>query len=450
MRFLAFGLMAAVLAAAALPGAASAADKKPPAIGIGDAKSHAEAMTGAPPLVQQTGINCTPTDANVVTGKSNDAADKGATTKIYELVCQQGLGWMIFAPSTGTPNAFDCLALSTRKPKAGEKENNQVFCRLPQNDNPVQGMQPIVTQAGSNCQVSDARWMGTSSDSKLDQYEAACQDGSAVVLQVPRVGATQKLTAINCLDVKPGECTYFPKEKYLAQLTAMTQGSGRPCQITDGRFIGQTPEKHTFFEVACTDASQGYVVETDVGNKFVRAIECGRASAMGIGCELTSAAAIQTGENATYTTAAKGIGFDCNVSGYHTFGVDSKTGREVVELACTGHPESYLALLPVDKGQKGEYKNCLRAAGVGLKCVLSPMDATYAKVASDVSKSGKSCQVNGGREVGSTSTGDDYVEVSCAGAPGLVLTYPQTTDTLKASQTCVAAKATGLTCTLSK
>jgi hypothetical protein len=449
MRFLAFGLMAAVLAAAALPGAASAADKAP-AIGIGDAKSHAQAMAGAPPLIQQTGINCTLTDANVVTGKSNEGADKGATTKIYELVCQQGLGWMIFAPSTGNPNAFDCLALSTRKPKAGEKENNQVFCRLPQNENPVQGMQPIAAQAGSNCQISEARWMGTSSDNKLDQYEAACSDGLAVVLQVPRVGATQKLTAISCLDVKPGECSYFPKEKYIAQLTAMSQGSGRQCQVNDGRFIGQTADKHTYFEVACTEASSGYVLEVDGGNKFVRAIDCGRASGMGLGCELTSAAAVQTGENATYTKAAKEIGFDCNVSGYHTFGVDSKTGREVVELACTGHAESYLALLPVDKGQTGEYKNCLRAAGVGLKCVLSPMDATYAKVASDVSKSGKSCQVNGGREIGSTSTGDDYVEVSCGGGPGLVLTYPQGNDTLKSSQTCVAAKAAGLVCTLSK
>ena len=50
--------------------------------------------------------------------------------------------------------------------------------------------------------------------------------------------------------------------------------------------------------------------------------------------------------------------------------------REVVELACNGHPESYITLLPVDKGQQGSYMNCLRAAGVGLKCVLSPIDAT--------------------------------------------------------------------------
>lgn len=446
MRFLALGLMAALLAAA---GSASAADK-PAAPGQGDAKSHAQAMMDAPALIQQTAINCTPTDANVVAGKSNEAGGKAINEKIYELVCQQGLGWMIFSPEGGTPNAFDCMALSTRKPKAGEKDNGAVYCRLPANANPVQGVQAIATQAGSNCQLSDARWMGTSSDNKLDQYEAACADGNAIVLQVPRVGATQKLTSISCLDLKPGDCSYFPKEKYLAQLTAMAQPSGRACQITDGRFVGQTAEHHTFFELACSDGKSGYVMETDANNKFVRAIECGRSGAMGLGCELTSAGAIQTSENTTYSQAAKAIGFSCDVSGYHQFGVDSKTGREVVELACNGHPESYITLLPVDKGQQGAYMNCLRAAGVGLKCVLSPIDATYAKVGSDISKSGKSCQVNGGRDVGTTKEGDDYVEVSCSGAPGMVLQYAGNADTLKSTQTCAAAKATGLACTLSK
>ncbi len=94
--------------------------------------------------------------------------------------------------------------------------------------------------------------------------------------------------------------------------------------------------------------------------------------------------------------------------------------------------------------------NCVRAAGVSLKCVLTPIETTYAKLSSDISKSGKSCQVSGARDVGTTAAGDDYVEVACTGGSGMVLTYPQTNDTIKASQTCAAAKATGLACTLSK
>ena len=330
MRLLAIGLMATVLAASLLPSGASAADKAPPPPGQGDAKSHAQAMMEAPQLIQQTAINCTPTDANVTTGKATENG-KSTTTKIYELVCQQGLGWMIFSPEGGTPNAFDCMALSTRKPAPGAKDTGAVYCRLPGNADPVKGVQTVAAQAGATCQLSQARWMGSSADNKMDQYELGCADGLASVLQVPRVGASQKLTNVNCMDLKPGDCSYLPKEKYLAQLSSMAQPSGRPCEINDGR-----------------------------------------------------------------------------------------------------------------------YMDCVRASGVSLKCVLTPIEATYAKLSSDVTKSGKSCQVSGARDVGTTAAGDDYVEVACAGGPGLVLTYPQTNDTIKASQTCAAAKATGLACTLSK
>ena len=449
MRFLAMGLMATVLAVAFAPAGAFAADKAPPAPGQGDAKSHALAMMEAPALIQQTAINCTPTDANVTSGKATDNG-KTTTTKIYELVCQQGLGWMIFAPEGGTPNAFDCLALSTRKPAAGAKDNGAVFCRLPANADPVKGLQAVAAQGGANCELSQARWMGTSPDNKLDQYELACADGSASVLQVPRIGGTQKFANVNCMDLKPGDCTYLTKDKYVAQITAMAAAAGRQCDVNDGRYMGKTTTNHSYFEVGCADGKSGYVMEVDEGKKFVRAIECGRSGPMGLTCELTSAGAAQTTENATYSKAVKGIGFDCDVKSYHSFGVDSRSGREVVELACNNHPESYIALLPIDKGQTGSYMDCVRAAGVSLKCVLTPIDATYAKLSSDVSKSGKSCQVNGGRDIGTTAQGEDYVEVSCAGGPGLVLTYPQANDNIKTSQTCPAAKASGLTCTLSK
>ncbi|HEY5409653.1 MAG TPA: hypothetical protein VIJ94_02890 [Caulobacteraceae bacterium] len=448
MRFLALGLMAAVLAAALTPAGAYAADKDKKLPGQGDAKSHAQAMMDAPPLIQQVGINCTPTDANFMVGKSNEGG-KATSTKIYELVCQQGLGWMIFAPEGGAPTAFDCLALSERKPKAGEADKGQIYCRLPQNADPAKGLAATVAQTGTTCQIADGRWRGTSADNKMDQYEIACTDSNDFVLQVPR-GGTPKPNAVNCIDMKAGECQYLPKDKYLAQLTAMGQASGRPCQVTDGRFMGRTPANHSFFELACSDEKSGYVLETDQDNHYVRALDCGRAAGMGLGCELTSAAAVQTSEDTTYTEAAKAIGFNCPVSGYHQFGVDSKTGREVVELSCTGHPESYISLLPVDKGQTGAYINCVRAAGIALKCVLSPMEATYAKLSSDVSQNGKSCQVTSARDVGTTADGDDYVEAACAGGPGVVIRYPAKTDTAKSVQTCAAAKATGLTCTLSK
>ncbi len=446
MRFFAIGLMAAALAAAVSPAAALAADKT-----VGDAKSHADAMKAVPALIQQIGLNCTPVDAySPGASKAKDASGKDATTRLYEIACQQGLGWMIFAPDGGgAPSAFDCLALSVRKPKAGEADKGQVYCRLPQNENPLAGLQPVLAQAGvANCTIKQARWIGGTPDGKLDEYEAQCAEGPAYVLQVPKAGGSQKLQAVDCMNQKPGECQYFPKEAYMAKLTAMAQSSNRPCQITDGRYIGSTPQQHSFFEVACSDGKSGYVLETDANDRFVQAIDCGKAGSIGGGCTLTSAEAAQTTENSTYTEAAKAIGFNCNVTSYHSFGTDSKTGREVVELACSGRPESYIALLPVDKGQQGEYMNCVRAGGIGLKCVLSPASATYDKMSSELQAAGKSCQVSNARDVGTTTAGDNYVEAACSSGPGFMIDYAPHAETVKSAMTCAAAKGQGLDCTL--
>lgn len=454
MRLFAIGLLAAVLTAALSPVSAFAASK-PKAVDmskiVADPKSHKEAMAAVPPLIQQLGLNCTPVDAYTPgQSKTKDASGKDVVTKLYEVACQQGLGWVIFAPTGGKPSGFDCLALSVRKPKPGETDTGQVYCRLPQNENPLAGLQPLLTQAGvSNCTLKDGRWMGSTPDGKLDQYEALCTSGTDYVLQVPRMGATQKLAAIDCMSQKPGDCQYFPKEAYLAKLSAMAQPSGRPCQVTDGRYVGSTADKKNFYEVACSDAKSGFMLETDADGHYVNAVDCGKAGGIGGGCQLTSAEAAQTAENSTYTTAAKQIGFNCDVTSYHSFGTDSKTGREVVELACAGRPASYVALLPVDKGQQGQYMDCLRASGIGLKCVLTPISATYAAMSSDLSAAGKSCQVTNGRDIGSTKEGDSFVEVACASGPGYVIDYSPTSTAVKSTMTCAAAKQRGVDCTLS-
>lgn len=447
MKVFAIGLVAAVLAAALSPASASAADQ---AEVVGAPKSHQIAMKDIPPLIQQLGLNCTPVDAYTPgASKTKDASGKEVLTKIYEVACTPNLGWMIFAPDSGSPAAFDCLALSVRKPKPGEADKGQVYCKLPQNDNPVAGLQPVLAQAGvASCTPKQGRWMGATSDGKLDEYEVLCAEGPDYVLQVPKAGGTQKLQAVDCMSQKPGDCQYFPKEAYLAKLTSMAQPSNRPCQIVDGRYIGVTPQKHTFYEVACSDGKSGFMLEVDANDHYANAIDCGRASGIGGGCQLTSAEAAQTEADSAYTAAAKAIGFSCNVKSYHSFGTDAKTGREVVELACDGHPESYVALLPVDKGQQGDYMNCVQASGIGLKCLLTPIEATYAKLSSDLSAAGKTCQVSNARDVGTTSSGESYMEVACSTGPGLMIEYAPRSVTIKSAMTCAAAKGQGLDCTL--
>ncbi len=448
MRSIAIGLVAAVLAAALTPVAAMAADKGAP--GVGDAKTHAEGMADVPPLIQQTGINCTPTDANLVgkTKQKDAASGKEVETKVYEVVCQEGLGYVVMAPDAGEAHAFDCLAFLDRKPKPGEPDKGQVYCRLPGNADPLAGMTPLLTKAGiANCMPSEGRYMGSATDGKLDEYEVACSDGSVYVLQDPRAGSPKKLTAVNCLLLKVGDCQYMPKEKYLAQLTSVAAPAARNCQATDARWIGATSDGSNFFELACTDPSAGFVLQTDPAGKYVKTIDCARASAIAGGCTLTAAAASQTADTGTYTRLAQQIGYPCNVKAYHSFGLDSK-GREVVELSCSDHPGGVIATLPVDKGQSGEYWNCLRAEAHQLQCALTPKEDVYAVLTTQLSAAGKHCHVTNGRPIGTDASGDDFVEVVCQEGGGNVIDYGPGSDKVKNVLGCGMAKGIGGGCKL--
>ena len=452
MKSIAIGLALAVFAAAISPAASFAADKdkaKAGGVAVGDAKSHAQGMTDVPALIQTTHANCTPTDANMMgQSKAKDAAGKEVSTKFYEATCQEGLGYIFLAPEGAAPSAFDCLALSVNKPKAGEADKGQLYCRLPGNAAPADGLQPILAKAGVTCTQTSARWMGAPPDDSLNQYEVLCSEGPAYVLQVPTAGSAQKLTAVDCFTLSPGACQYFPKDKFLARITTMAAPANRTCTASDARYMGTTStNKNSFYELACTDEKSGFVLQVDATGKFVSAIDCARASAIGGGCTLTAASAASTQENATYAKLAKEIGYPCDVKSYHSQGQD-QSGREVVELACADHPDGAITFLPTDKGQKGEYWNCARADAHGLKCVVNPKESTFAKLSAQVGVKGKTCQVKDFRGLGTSAAGDDFLEVACTGGPGFVIEYLPGSDTVKSVLSCAEAKGIGGGCKL--
>ncbi len=453
MRLIAIGL-ASVLLAAVSPVMAFAADaaSKSAATKVvpDDPKSHATGMAEAPPIAQQAGVPCTITDANYIgQQKSKDAKGVDVLSKYYELVCQDGLGYVLIAPQPGTPSSFDCLALTTNKPASGQPDKGQLYCRLAANADPIKGMQPLIAKAGLTCTPQDARWMGASADQKFDQFEVGCSEGRAYVLQSPQAGSTHPLTAIDCLTLDPAACKFFPQSKLVALLTQMAAPANRACQITNGRLIGTSAtNKNSFYELACSDEKAGYVLQVDANAKFVSAIDCARASTIGNGCTLTSASAAQTAEIGTYARLAKEIGYPCTVSAYHSFGLDQKSGREVVELACSDHADGAIALFPVDKGQTGEFYNCVRAGARSLKCALTTDAAAFPKISSQLAAKGKTCQVSNARSVGVTSTGSDFVEAACTGAPGLMIEYAPGPETVKSIVTCADAKGIGGGCTL--
>ena len=452
MRSIAIGLAAAILAAALSPVAAFAADK-PAKTSAADlaltAKNHDAGMKEAVPLAAQLGVPCTATDGNLVgSSKTKNPAGKDVTTKYYELACSEGLGWLVVSPEGGPPQAYDCGMAMSNKPKAGEPDKGQLFCRLPVNADPItSGAQPILTKAGVQCSPTQWRMMGRSVQEKFYQFEAACSQGPVYVLQVPEPGSAHKLQALDCLTLQAGSCEYFTKEKLIARMTALSKPAGRTCEVTNGRVMGALSTGDTFYEIGCADEKASFVLQMSATGQFVKSIDCVRANAIANGCTLSAGAASQTAETATYSKLAKQIGYACDVKAYHTFGLD-KTGREVVELACNDHPDGALATLPVDKGQSGEYWNCVRAEVHQLQCALTPQPATFAKLAAQMVPFGKQCQVTKARAVGATAEGDDIVEVLCSDGVGHFIEYKPGSDSVKSVSACVLVKQVGGGCTL--
>ncbi len=452
MKSIAIGLALAVFAAAISPVASFAADKAPAAKGpgTGDAKAHATGMADVPALIMETGVGCTPADAYLVgqVKQKDDKTGKEGLMKIYETVCQEGLGQVFITHEGGKSEVFDCLALTGNLPAAGQPDNGKPYCRLPANANSAKGLEPLLAKGGVTCTETQARWMGEPADNSLNQYEIACAQGPDYILQVPTGGSAQKLTAVDCFTLPAGSCQYFPKEKYLAQVTAMAAPANRPCQVSDARYMGTTStNKNSFYEIACADGKTGFVLQMDASNKYVSAIDCGRASSIGGGCTLTAAAAASTQENATYAKLAKEIGYACDVKSYRSQGQDN-SGREVVELACNDHPNGAIAFLPTDKAQKGEFWNCARAEAHSLKCVLNSKETTFTVLSSQVAGKGKTCQVKDYRGLGTGQTGDDYMEVACTGGPGYVIEYAPGSDSVKSVIACAEAKGIGGGCKL--
>ena len=390
-------------------------------------------MKDAPAAVQKAGLNCTVTDAYYL-GKSTG----GDKSDIYEVACQQGLGYVLL--SGASTKAYDCLATATQKTLA---------CRLPANADPKQGLKTYIAASGTTCTPTNARYVGSNATATV--YEVACQEGPGFILQAPAPGASAAATvAIPCIQAPAAmACTLTSKSQNDAYLAALVSKSGRTCQISGSRYLGSDKTTGSaYYEVGC-GAQTGFILSANKAGGVDRVIGCGQAQGLG-GCQLTSATQVAADETAHYSQLARAAGFACNVSKYRAIGQD-KSGRDVVELACSDRPDGIVAAFPSTPGGQTELVDCVRSAEFGSNgaCTLTTPTAVYAKYTSALAAKGRTtCKVSNARYLGRNPAGTDFVETACAdGKPGWVM---EITPTYQATQvmSCGQAKASGLACEL--
>jgi hypothetical protein len=388
-------------------------------------------MKEAPAAVQKQGLNCTVTDAYYI-GQST-GADK---SQIYEVACQQGLGYVILAGAQ--PKAYDCVAAASQKTLA---------CRLPANADPKQGLKPVIAAAGVTCTPTQARYVGSNTTETV--YEVACQEGPGYILEAPAPGQTAAATGIPCIQAPSNmACTLTSAAQNQAYLAALVSKAGRTCQVSGSRYLGADKEGVAYYEVGC-GAQAGFVLGANKAGAVSRVLSCGEAQALG-GCQLTSAAQVAAEDNTRYSQLAKAAGFNCDVNRDRTIGQD-KSGQTVVEIACANRPDGAVAVFAGAPGGRSQIYDCVKATSLGsnVSCTLTQPTSIYAKYTAALAAKGRTtCQVSGARYLGHNSSGVDVIEAACAdGKPGWVM---EVTPTYQATQvySCGQAKASGLTCEL--
>jgi len=429
--------LAGALALLALTPTGAFAAKKDVAEALMSAKSKEKGMAEAPALAQAAGLTCTVTDARWM------GEDKKQGTNIYEVACQQGLGFVILSKAADPkPLAYTCM--ETAKPAADGKPSSLV-CTLPANADPFAGLAPFIAKSGTPCVIDKARAIGQGQKSAY--FEVACKSGAGYILVTSSPPDPAQGVQMNtCLAYEPGGnlyCELTDRSVQLAPVDALVAKSGKACTVKDRRYVLSTKDGKNFYEVACSSGS-GYMVEEDAKGELTRILDCANADFVGGGCTLTDARASQTEQAALYTKLATKAGFPCDVAKYAP--LPSTGPKEVIELQCKDRPDGGIGIFT---GSGGKVYNCVLAEIEGYRCSFTKKDLVYPKLTASLKSLGKgSCTISEARVIGKTPD-EGFVEVACSdGLPGWVMGYPLGSDKPKEVLSCLQAANIGGGCKL--
>lgn len=424
------GLMAAMMAAALLPGAAMAQNK--PA-GMSDAERKA-AMAEAPAAAQSAGLSCEVVDARRIGSQKADKKAGTPDTIYYEVACREGMGFALMAPVGGVATPVNCLETSSLGPDGKE---SSLACKLEGNADPKAALGPLLAAAKVQCTPAAARGIGSSPTNSF--IEVSCQEGSGyIVVSDTKLDPTKQVEAQNCLNFDESDggvkCTLSDRAARLALVDRYAAESNKACTVNNRGYLGASTDGSNFYEAACADG-KGYVFKAAVDGSLAQTWDCGQAANILGGCKLTDSRQAASEQAALYTRLAKASGSTCDVERYAIFPTQGK--EEVVELVCKDGSGG-VGIFPATGA--GKVVDCGHAPVVGYQCSLTDKKGAYAILTADLKKLDRaSCEVSDSRLVGTTQQGTSLMEVACAdGLKGYVIEYAPDL-TAKAATGCALA-----------
>lgn len=319
----------------------------------------------------------------------------------------------------------------------------------------------LITAAGLDCKLADARFIGQSTDPKTKVsttlYELACDGNEGVIVQQSVGAAPAVFTCAEAAapqpDGKPSAlmCVLPGNADPNAGLKLYIAKSGLACAPDKVRPIGHNATI-TAFELAC-QGGQGFILQISTPPRLDKPVTMVPCLALppedNIQCTLTDKATQMAFVDRLMAQSGK----PCAIKDRRFIGTSPSTGESYYEIACQDG-KGYV----VQTAASGAYKttlDCAAAEGIGGGCTLTNARAAETQQASLYSqlsrKAGFNCDVSKYAPLPANVPGKEVVELVCANRPdGAIATFAVGAGGTSQVYDCAHSELLGFRCTFTK
>jgi len=319
----------------------------------------------------------------------------------------------------------------------------------------------LITAAGLDCQLADARLIGEGKDPKTKAknalYELACTGNEGVVVEQTEGSPPQTFTCLQFAEPgpdgkpNPTQCILPGNADPKAGLLPYIAKAGKTCTPDKVRALGQSPT-NTVFELACKEGGGGYILETSAPPRLDKPAvmdPCiGFPPGGNISCTLTDRAA----QLAVVDQLMAKSGKACAIKDRSFVGV-AASGVMIYEAACQDG-KGFM----IEQAANGAFKqavDCASADNIGGGCKLT--DARQAKTEQSglyttlAKKAGFQCDVSGYAPLPAGLQGKEVVELACSNRPdGAIAIFSARESDPSVIYDCAHSELEGYRCGLTK
>jgi hypothetical protein len=263
-------------------------------------QARAKAKAQSAKLIEALHLACTLSDAQLVVAgtRKSAAGGKDVDTRVYEVACSGGAGYLLEAQGSETPVAISCLnAEVARAADVSKGVEPGFFCKLSENKDVYGNVSAMIaTASDAPCVVRDLKFYGRSAATQSEYTEVACQDGKGYLLRSPLPGSTATAAVTSCRDAaKQGiKCRLTDTGPVETPVTLETfkvalAQHGVSCKVDPLRMIGQEDHlKRYVVEYRCADQAADIVafLPLEGNTNPYESIDCKTAAAEhGVTCQ---------------------------------------------------------------------------------------------------------------------------------------------------------------------